>query len=235
MRLIIKFNPLSDCKYDAIGKYDIQGFIYSLLKDTEFKNYHDIKGFKFFTFSNIFPVCDFKQDNLKTIIISSPSSAFIKVLYYQLSNLEIFRLNKYYMEKYKVKLIKNNKCSNSIITGTPIVLFENNYENRYYSFNQKLDFNFFFNRLKENALKKYVAYTQDEINLESDLFDSFEFNREVSMRIIMKNQTFIIIGSLWKVLEKNIAREDRKFYNFLFDCGLGEKNSLGMGFINNRR
>lgn len=38
MRLIIKFNPLSDCKYDAIGKYDIQGFIYSLLKDTEFKN-----------------------------------------------------------------------------------------------------------------------------------------------------------------------------------------------------
>ena len=63
--------------------------------------------------------------NLKTIIISSPSSAFIKVLYYQLSNLEIFRLNKYYMEKYKVKLIKNNKCSNSIITGTPIVLFEN--------------------------------------------------------------------------------------------------------------
>ena len=55
------------------------------------------------------------------------------------------------------------------------------------------------------------------------------------MRIIMKNQTFIIIGSLWKVLEKNIAREDRKFYNFLFDCGLGEKNSLGMGFINNRR
>ena len=89
--------------------------------------------------------------------------------------------------------------------------------------------------LKENALKKYTAYTQDEINLESDLFDSFEFNREVSMRIIMKNQTFIIIGSLWKVLEKNIAREDRKFYNFLFDCGLGEKNSLGMGFINNRR
>ena len=95
-----------------------------------------------------------------------------------------------------------------------------------------------FNRKKQNnkiSSGSLPEYTQDEINLESDLFDSFEFNREVSMRIIMKNQTFIIIGSLWKVLEKNIAREDRKFYNFLFDCGLGEKNSLGMGFINNRR
>lgn len=37
MRLIIKFNLLKDCKYEEIGKHDIQGFylfiiIYSLLK-----------------------------------------------------------------------------------------------------------------------------------------------------------------------------------------------------------
>jgi len=206
-----------------------------LLKDTEFRNYHDVIGFKFFNYSNIFPISDFKQDNLKTLIISSPSSAFIKILYYQLSNMDIFRLNKYYMEIIKVKLIKKTSFSNSVITGTPIVLFENNHENKYYSFEKNPDFNFFFNRLKNNSIKKYVAYTGDDIEENFNIFDVFEFNKEVSIRLSIRNNSFIIIGSLWKNLEKEINKDNRKFYNFLFDCGLGEKNSLGFGFINNNR
>lgn len=206
-----------------------------MLKDTEFRNYHDVIGFKFFNYSNIFPISDFKQDNLKTLIISSPSSAFIKILYYQLSNMDIFRLNKYYMEIIKVKLIKKTSFSNSVITGTPIVLFENNHENKYYSFEKNPDFNFFFNRLKNNSIKKYVAYTGDDIEENFNIFDVFEFNKEVSIRLSIRNNSFIIIGSLWKNLEKEINKDNRKFYNFLFDCGLGEKNSLGFGFINNNR
>lgn len=231
--MLIKFNPLKNCDYNSINKYDIQGFIYSLLKDTEFKNYHDVIGFKFFNYSNIFPISDFKQDNLKTLIISSPSSAFIKILYYQLSNMDIFRLNKYYMEIIKVKLIKKTFFSNSVITGTPIVLFEDNHVNKYYSFEKNLDFNFFFNRLKNNSIKKYVAYTGDDIEENFNIFDVFEFNREVSIRLSIRDNSFIIIGSLWKNLGKEINKNNKKFYNFLFDCGLGEKNSLGFGFINN--
>ncbi|OED29883.1 CRISPR-associated endoribonuclease Cas6 [Methanosphaera sp. WGK6] len=233
MRLILKFNPLKNSNYYEIGKYDIQGFIYNLIKDTEFKNYHNVKGFKFFNFSNIFPVTDFKQDEYKNLIISSPSSAFIKLLYYQLSHMEVFRLNKYYMEIISLKIF-NKQCTGSIITGTPIALFEDNYSNKYFSFNNN-SFDFFFNRLKDNAIKKYVAYTGDDFNLESDIFDSFELTREVSVRISMKDNTFIIIGSLWKTLEKELNRDNKQFYNFLLDCGLGEKNSLGFGFINNRR
>ncbi len=236
MRLIIEFNPLANINYYDIDKYKIQGFIYSLLKDTEFANYHDVKGFKFFNFSNIFPVSNFVYGDQKTLIISSPSSAFIKILYYQLSKMDVFRLDKYFMEIKKLKLIKKTSCSNSLITGTPVVLFKNNNENRYFSFNNSdgVDFNFFFKRLKNNAVKKYNAYTDDNFDLDSELFDSFEINREVSIRMNIRNNKFIIIGSLWK-LEKNISNYEKKFYNFLFDVGLGEKNSLGFGFLNNRR
>lgn len=147
--------------------------------------------------------------------------------------MDIFRLNKYYMEIIKVKLIKKTFFSNSVITGTPIVLFENNHENKYYSFEKNPDFNFFFNRLKNNSIKKYVAYTGDDIEENFNIFDVFEFNKEVSIRLSIRDNSFIIIGSLWKNLGKEINKNNRKFYNFLFDCGLGEKNSLGFGFINN--
>ncbi|PAV07480.1 CRISPR-associated endoribonuclease Cas6 [Methanosphaera cuniculi] len=235
MRLILEFKPLTDFNYYDINKHNIQGFIYSLLKNTDFKDYHDISGFKFFNFSNIFPVSDFKYGEHKKLIISSPNSAFIKLLYYKLSNMEIFRLNKYYMEIIKLKLIKNS-CSNTLISGTPIILFENKNENRYFSFeNGNIDFDLFFKRLKNNAEKKYNAYTKEDFTLESDIFDNFEFNREVSIELTIRNNTFIVIGSLWKELFKDIRKSDKHFYNFIFDVGLGEKNSIGFGFLNNRR
>ncbi|WP_297065841.1 CRISPR-associated endoribonuclease Cas6, partial [Thermococcus sp.] len=42
-----------------------------------------------------------------------------------------------------------------------------------------------------------------------------------------------VIGSNWELLEKErIKPEERRFYRFIMDAGLGEKNSLGFGFLN---
>jgi CRISPR-associated endoribonuclease Cas6 len=40
----------------------------------------------------------------------------------------------------------------------------------------------------------------------------------------------IIIGTLWEfVFNPNL---DKKLINFILDVGLGERNSLGFGFVN---
>jgi len=235
MRLMIKFEPKDNIKYSDIDKYTIQGFIYSILKnDSSFNSLHDILGFKFFNFSNIFPVSDFEKNSLKKLIISSPNDEIIKSLYNQLKNRSSFRLKDYKMELLKVMILKNRKCSN-FISSTPIVLFENNKNNRYYSFKQNPDFNFFFERLKDNAIKKYNAFYGCDFSLDCDLFTNFEFAREVSIRINKNGNQFIVIGSLWKNLEFDLTSQNKDFYNFLFDNGLGEKNSLGFGFLNCRK
>ena len=86
--------------------------------------------------------------------------------------------------------------------------------------------NSFFDRLKDNAIKKYNAYYGENFSLESDLFTNFEFAREVSIRVKKGKNKFIIIGSLWKSLEFELTEDNGKFYNFLFENGLGEKNSF---------
>lgn len=229
---MIVFEPKEHVKYSDIDKYDIQGFIYSLLKNNSlFNNLHDLQGFKFFNFSNIFPVCDFDKNTLKKLIISSPNADFIRSLYDELNKLSKFRLNKYEMEILKIKVLRDKKVS-KFISSTPVVLFENNMENKYYSFKQNSDFDFFFSRLKDNAIKKYNAFYDDDFKLNQDLFTSFEFFREVSVRVKKNGNSFIIIGSLWKYLEFELTNKNKDFYNFLFDNGLGEKNSLGFGFLN---
>ena len=233
MRLIIKFESLSNISYDAIGKYDILGFIYNVLNETDLRIYHSIKGFKFFTFSNIFPVSEFKKGTTKTLIISSANDTFINVMADYLNNIGEIRLNKFIFNLIKVNTIKT-KVTSKIITGTPICLFEDNIKNKYYSFNSHPDFNFFFERLKDNSLKKFNAFYNTDFNLDDNLFSNFSFKREVAIRLNKKGNKFIIIGSLWNSLEFNLNKNNRDFYQFLFDVGFGEKNSLGFGFVNKK-
>lgn len=135
------------------------------------------------------------------------------------------------MKLTKLKII-NPKKFNKFITSTPIVLYEDNLCNKFFSFKNYGDLNFFWDRLKDNSIKKYNAYMGDDFFLEGNLFKNFEFGREVSVRIVKNNKSFIMIGSLWKELDIEINNKNKNFYKFLLDCGLGEKNSLGFGMLN---
>ena len=230
MRILLKFRSENDFGYDSINKHTIQGFIYSILNDTPFENCHDSKGFKYFTFSNIFPVSPFKRGEFKNIIISSPKQSFIRTVSKVLKRKDHFYLGKYRMKINQVKVFQP-KLEGRLITSTPIVLFENNENNRYYSLKNSNEFSFFLERTKENALKKYNSYYGENYYFEGNIFDRFEYGREVAVRVKKEDKMFIVIGTLWKNLEK-FNMDNKKFYRFIMDCGLGEKNSLGFGMVN---
>lgn len=230
MRVILKFESLENASYDSINKYTIQGFIYSLLQETSFKNYHDLKGFKYFNFSNIFPVSDFKPGEKKNLIISSPKQGFIKTISEVMKEKNYFYLGKSKMKTEDVRMFQP-KLTRRFITSTPIVLFENSRENKYYSIKKTNNFSFFMERTKDNAIKKYNAYNNSNYSFEGNLFDRFEYDREVAVRVKKADNLFIVIGTLWKNLEK-FNMDDKRFYNFIMETGLGEKNSLGFGMLN---
>ena len=232
MRLLLKFYNKLNINPFNISRFEIQGFIYSLIKDTRFNYLHDLKGFKFFCFSNVW--VNSKEYNL---IISSPNQKLIKTIYYKLKTIDILRLGEDSYTLIEVNLINLPKKFNYFKTSTPIVLFHNQIMNNHcYSFkNDNINYAWFFNRLKENAFKKYNAFYDDEYYFEEPLFDSFSFKREVAIPFERYNHKFLLIGSLWDNLTCNINKSNRKFYEFIYESGLGEKNSTGMGFINNVR
>ena len=230
MRILLKFRAEDNIEYDYINKHTLQGLIYSLLNNTPFENYHNMKGFKYFSFSNIFPVSNLKKGESKNIIISSPKQGFINILSKELKNKNYFYLGKYKMKIEQIKVFQP-KFNRRFITSTPIVLFENNVNNHYYSLKNSNDFSFFLERVKDNALKKYNSYYGENYHFDGNIFDRFEYNREVAIRVKKEDKMFIIIGTLWKNLEK-FNMDNKKFYNFIMDCGLGEKNSLGFGMVN---
>ncbi|WXG47269.1 MAG: CRISPR-associated endoribonuclease Cas6 [Candidatus Atabeyarchaeum deiterrae] len=232
MRLLLTFSTLDDFSYDSINKHTVQGLVYSLIREEDVEEYHNLPKFKFFCFSDIFPIDDFRVGQEKNILISSPNEYLIESMAKTLRAERRFKLGDHEIEaRYKVV---RPDLSSRFISASPITIYEDSRENRYYSFERSGDLSFFLQRIKENAIRKYNAFYSEKYDLAENIFDRLVFRKEVSVRAKRGEKEFIIIGSVWKLLEKYgiDTVENRKFYEFIMDCGLGEKNSLGFGFIN---
>ena len=156
MRLLITFTPTTGINYNAINKHTIQGMIYSLLKNTEYGEYHNIKRFKFFTFSDIFPLGNFIPKERKNLLISSPDPKFIRSIKNDLKERDYLKLGSWKIEITSYKTI-TLKPKNRFISGSPIVLYKDNRKNLYFSFKRDNDLNFFVERLKDNACLLYTS------------------------------------------------------------------------------
>ncbi len=216
------------------NKHAVQGFIYNMLRDTGYGGRHDEPRFKFFTFSDFFR----DKEGRPTLLVSSPDGGFVEALY---SNLK--GRNYIYIGRHQLGLVEVRKfrvlLRKRFQTGSPIVLYRNAQENEYFKLHQHRDLRFFMERLKDNAERKYNAFYDDDFILEGPLFDRVipklrnNGKLDVYVRVVKNGVPFPVIGSNWELLEKDrINPGERRFYRFIMDAGLGEKNSLGFGFLN---
>lgn len=234
MRLQLELIPTQNIPYNKITNKHLQSLIYRLLNNTRYNYKHNQNGFKFFNYSNIFPINNYRAGYTKKLLISSSNKNLIDTIYHKTKTLDKIRLGNGEFILKKCKKLKQPRKYDEFKTGTPIVIYENREENKLFSFKEKPDINFFFQRLKENALKKYNAYYNKKYEPDGDIFVEYEFKREVAHSLYHRlgNYRFLIIGSQWNYLKAN-PEWDQDFYKFIYEVGLGEKNSLGYGFLNN--
>lgn len=234
MRVIISLNAKNALAVKNTNKHAIQGFIYNLLQNTEYGEKHDEPRFKFFTFSDVF----IDSKGRPSFIISSPHSGFIRAIHESLRERKRVYIGKIEAEVAGVKRIRL-PLRRSFQTGSPVVLYRNQEEDEYFKLHEHRDLMFFLNRLRENAEKKYNAFYNDDFILEGPIFDRLipkvrkNGKLDVYVKVVKNGIPFAVIGSNWELLEKErIKPEERRFYRFIMDAGLGEKNSLGFGFLN---
>ena len=79
--LIINLRATKDQGYESLYHHKLQGFVYGLLRDLRFGGLHDKEGYKFFCFSNIFPIKDIRgAGEAFNLIISAPNAELISSL-----------------------------------------------------------------------------------------------------------------------------------------------------------
>ncbi len=234
MRILIKALILNEV-VQPVNKHGIQGFIYHQLKQTSFTTLHQKVGFKFFCFTDIFPISEYKRGGVVNLIISSPLSRMIEDI-----SRTIERGDRYNWGGWRVqvqrKKIFDIPLRRTWITGSPILIRydESGHGDNYFSIERGHSLQVFLQRLKQNALKKYLAFYGEIPDFDEPIFEELIYNKSVAVQIDIQGQILPMIGSKWKIIRLNrkILGQNKKLFKFLFDVGLGEKNSLGFGFVN---
>jgi CRISPR-associated endoribonuclease Cas6 len=233
-RLILNIRATDGTPDEAFNKHYLQAVIYSQLGAQGNTDYHEGNRFRFFTFSDFFPSGSMKKGDTKKVIISSPDSKLIGLLSKGFSEYSELYLGNNKFIVSTVKTLRLNFTSHAYISGSPVVLYTDNLKNRFFSLRDGDAISFFMERIKENAIKKYKQFTgKSPRYIDGPMFDSIRLKKEVSVKLVHRGGDFYIIGTLWEKLGIFEGRKiDYDFYKFIAECGIGEKNSLGFGFLN---
>ena len=250
-RLLIRLRATYDSRYQTEYHKDVQGLIYSLLRGSVYDN-HSKQGYKFFTFSNIFPFSNMRKNDQRNLMISSPNDDFVSYVREQLEYSQDIRIGqmKFKVEFCKKLNVKLPECDTfTLITGTPIITrihryryeeagaleLGNEYKSIYWRSSHPVDL--FINQLEDNLVKKYNEYhhrvEDDEIEERSPVFYRCKFLKQIATKISAGKglQKTTVIGTNWQFLLNGASELGR----FALDTGLGELNSLGFGFMNVKR
>jgi len=249
MRILLRLKAVKSSAYDLKYFNKLQGVIYNLLRDTEYGILHNKSGYKFFCFSNIFPVGDMKSGDVRNLLISSPDKLFIKFLKDKLNELsndnKLLNIGEMQFKVEAISLIKPKlRRGCRLISATPIIIRipEKNYEKygipekfrkkRYVYWRKEYSFEAFVKQLEENLIKKYNEFYKTNFQIER-IFEIFKFRKgPIINHVIIDGKEQILVGSLWEFLFSYLSKEQKKILEFGIDCGFGERNSLGFGFIN---
>ena len=231
MRLLVELDSKNYLSVENSIGHMIQGFIYDNLKNSFFSHLHNINGTKYFSFS-----LPFIHKEKIYIIISSPVSEIIDILYKKININERIILGKFTFIVNNIKKFNLTIKSNiTINTVTPIIIRikKPDYE-KYKSVYWKSGDNpvLFVTQLQTNLVKKYENFYDIKFEYNYNLFNSFKFIRQVSSVTEIKKKNIIFIGSLWEFKIGYIDRAMGDFLKFSLDTGFGEMNSLGYGFCN---
>ncbi|WP_456444144.1 CRISPR-associated endoribonuclease Cas6 [Thermococcus sp.] len=165
MRLKVAFYP-AEGRPVRPNKHAVQGFIYNMLKGTGYGDIHEGAKFKFFTFSDFFT----DRRGNPTFIVSSPNRGFIDALHSSLKDrVRVYigteELTIAEVRKFRLPLTRRFQ------TGSPVVIHRDSRRNEYFKLYVHRDLNFFLDRLRENAEKKYNAFYGEDFHLDDPIFD----------------------------------------------------------------
>lgn len=251
MRVIAHLQARFDAAYDNTYHHKLRGRIWNALEGTEYDEIHHENEPKGFTYSNPFPPRDMQEGDERTILIASPHEELLAHVAENLKSERELNVGEMPFTVKNVNAIATDVgepgTSGTIDTGTGVLVrippwrFDdydidvNHDESEFWR--PKHTMEPFRNQIEDNLDKKHGLFCPDHLpgpsEVGGDLFDGYELIKTFAIPVTVTEgvrETWIL--SKWKF--DYTVRDDhhRRHLNLALDTGIGERNSLGFGFVN---
>ena len=254
VRIIARLRVRADAAYDNAYHHKLRGRLWRALSGTEFKEDHDGNDPPGFTYSNPFPPGDMAEGDERTLLVASPHEELLSHVARDLRDEPELNIGEmpYRVEDLSALApdVGEPGSTGVIESGTGVVVrippwrreeygIEGDYGDTATFWRPEMTMEPFRNKVVANLDQKHRLFAPEHLPGPSDrdgeLFESYELLKTYALPVtVTEGEEMTYVVSKWRLGYRVRDDHHRRHLNLALDCGIGERNSLGFGFVNIR-
>lgn len=254
MRLLVRLRARADAKYVHTYHHKLRGRLWGALENTDYDAVHDENEPKPFVYSNPFPPRDMEEGDERTLLVASPEEELLTHVASDLQSNRELNIGEMPFRVTDLSVLSPDVgepgTSGTISTGTGVLVRIPPWRFSEYGIDVDHDqaefwkpehtMEPFVNQIEANLDRKHGLFCPEHLpgpsDVEGDLFNGYELIKTFALPVTPtedERETWVL--SKWR-LDYRVRDDDhRRHLNLALDVGLGERNSLGFGFVNKQR
>lgn len=252
MRLIVRLDAQRNIVYDPEYHHKLRGVLWRYLTDTPFESLHGTDDAIPFTFSNPFPVGDAEEGDRKCVLVASHHDALIEALDQQIEAGSEFNIGELPFTIADTSTftvdVGDPGTTGTFTTASGVYVplkrdrwsefgIDPDYDAEEIGWVPEYSLGLFRQRIRENLSWKHDTLFRDYLDSPEDkgatIFDDWNRQKVYSVDIpVTTDYEWTFVVSKWKLGYRVRNDDHRRWLNLTLDTGLGSRNTLGFGFIN---
>ena len=242
----------ADTAYQNDYHHKLRGRLWDALGGTEYGDRHDNGEPPGFAYSNPFPPHDMEEGDGRKLLVASPEEELLANVAADLLEERELNIGSMPFHVDDVTSLEPDVgepgTRGTIETGTGLLVRIPPWRCEEYGIDHPGDDTAVFWRpehsmeplrtqLEANLDQKHDRFAHDHLpgpsDVDGDLFDGYELIKTFAVPLtVTEGQEMTYVLSKWEFLYTVRDDHHRRHLNLALDCGLGERNSLGLGFVN---
>lgn len=251
MRLLIRLRAEADAAYDNAYHHKLRGRLWKGLRGTEHDELHDAERPVGLSFSNVFPWGDIKEGDERSVLVASTDQDLLGSVAEGLVNDRDFNVGEMPFRVEEVTTVApdvGEPGTRGILeTGTGVLVRIPPWRADEYGIENNGDEAIFWQpehsikplktQLENNLDKKHRLFCDDHLpgpsESEGDLFDEYNLIKTFAVPVeVTQGVKMTYVLSKWEFGYRVRDDHHRRHLNLALDAGIGERNALGLGFLN---
>jgi CRISPR-associated endoribonuclease Cas6 len=252
MRVLARLEARADGAYQSNYHPKVRGRLWRALDGTRFEESHDEDRPTGFCYSNPFPPRDFSEGDERTLLVSAPQEELLASVAADLEENPELNVGEMPFRVDELTVLEPDVgepgTSGTIETGTGLLVRIPPWRCEEYGIDHPGGDTATFWRpehgmeplrtqLEANLDRKHGLFAPDHFpgpsDVGHDLFDGYDLLKTFALPIeVTQGQEMTYVLSKWR-FEFTVQSDDhRRHLNLALSTGLGERNALGLGFVN---
>jgi CRISPR-associated endoribonuclease Cas6 len=242
----------ADTAYDNAYHHKLRGRLWNALSDTEYNERHNTGEPPGFAYSNPFPPRDMREGDERKLLVAATEEKLLTHIARNLQSDQELNIGEMPFHVEDVSAFSPDVgepgTRGTLETGTGLLVRIPPWRCEEYGIDHPGGDTAVFwrpehttepliNQLEANLDKKHGLFCPEYLpgpsEVDGSLFDSYELLKTFAIPVqVTERETMTYVLSKWKFGYTVRDDDHRRHLNLTLDCGLGERNSLGFGFVN---